>query len=81
MLRYVRNEYSDTAWQAYGFADSFNPATGWVAPGQISINTGITLLMAENARTGFVWNTFMKNPEVQFAMESVGFTSPSVASK
>ena len=81
VLRHIRDQYSNAAWQPYGFADSFNPATGWVAPGQIAINTGITLLMAENARTGFVWNTFMKNPEIKFAMESVGFTSPSVALK
>src|SRR5882724_4457231 len=81
LLRHVRDQYSDTVWQPYGFADSFNPTTGWVASSQISINTGITLLMAENARTGFVWNTFMKNPEVQFAMKSVGFTTPNVASK
>ena len=31
------------------------------------------MLMAENARTGFVWNTFMKNPEAQRGMERAGF--------
>jgi len=29
--------------------------------------------MAENARTGFVWETFMKNPEAQRGMERAGF--------
>ena len=29
----------------------------------IGIDVGITLLMAENTRSGFVWRTFMKNPE------------------
>ncbi len=29
--------------------------------------------MAENYRTGLVWNTFMKNPEAQSAMQKVGF--------
>jgi hypothetical protein len=29
--------------------------------------------MAENYRTGLVWQTFMKNPEVQAAMQKVGF--------
>ncbi len=29
--------------------------------------------MAENQRSGFVWNTFMKNPEAQAAMTAVGF--------
>jgi hypothetical protein len=31
--------------------------------------------MAENQRTGFVWNTFMKNPEAKSAMQKVGFQS------
>ena len=39
------------------------------------IDTGITMVMAENARTGFVWDTFMRNPEAQRAMERAGFHS------
>jgi hypothetical protein len=34
---------------------------------------GITMVMAENQRTGFVWDTFMKNPEASAAMTAVGF--------
>ena len=41
----------------------------------IAIDTGITLLMAENLRTGFVWNTFMKNPEAQRGLQRAGFTN------
>ena len=41
----------------------------------IGIDTGITMVMAENARTGFVWETFMKNPEAQRGMEKAGFMS------
>jgi hypothetical protein len=32
------------------------------------------MLMAENQRTGFVWNTFMANPEAQSALAAVGLT-------
>jgi hypothetical protein len=39
----------------------------------IGIDSGITLLMAENARTGFVWDTFMKSQEAQRGMERAGF--------
>jgi hypothetical protein len=28
--------------------------------------------MVENARTGFVWETFMKNPEARRGMERAG---------
>jgi len=31
--------------------------------------------MAENLRTGFVWDTFMKNPEARRGMERAGFES------
>jgi len=39
----------------------------------VAIDTGITLLMAENARTGFVWDTFMKNAEAMRGMQRAGF--------
>jgi hypothetical protein len=39
----------------------------------IGIDTGITMLMAENLRTGFVWNTFMKTAEATRGMERAGF--------
>jgi hypothetical protein len=41
----------------------------------IGIDVGISVLMAENQRTQFVWNTFMKNLEVQSAMQQAGFHS------
>ena len=35
------------------------------------------MLMAENARTAFVWETFMKNPEAQRGMAVAGFQTLS----
>jgi hypothetical protein len=35
------------------------------------------VVMAENARTGFVWNTFMKAPEAQRGMRRAGFKAYS----
>lgn len=60
-------------WTRYGFADAFHPHTGWVNPDVIGIDVGITLLMAENYRSGFVWHYFMRNPEIQRAMALAGF--------
>ena len=57
----------------YGFVGAFNPLTGWYDPDVVGIQTGITMLMAENQRGSFVWDTFMKNPETQSAMTAVGF--------
>ena len=78
VLHTARERYGKRVWSRYGFADAFNPATGWVARDHIAINTGITLMMAENVRTGFFWETFMKNPEITTAMQRVGFRSMAV---
>jgi hypothetical protein len=47
--------------------------TEWYDSDVVGIDTGITMLMAENARSGFVWDTFMKNPEAKRGMENAGF--------
>jgi len=39
----------------------------------IGIDKGITLLMIENYRSGFVWENFMKNEYVKIGLEKVGF--------
>ncbi len=38
----------------------------------LGIDLGITMLMAENQRTGFVWKTFMKNKKAQLGMVKAG---------
>jgi hypothetical protein len=70
VMRNIRSKYP-AAWQRYGFVDAFNPLTGWYDPDVIAIDVGITMLMAENQRSGFVWNTFMTNPEAQSAFAAV----------
>lgn len=73
VLRNLRGVYANRAWTRYSYIDAFNPLTGWVDADVLGIDLGITMLMAENYRTGLVWQTFMKNPEVQTAMQKVGF--------
>jgi hypothetical protein len=71
-LQAMKKQYGDKIYGRYGFADAFNPNTGWVSPEVIGIDVGITILSAENLRTGFVWKWFMKNPEMQHAMDLAG---------
>src|SRR5271156_3127334 len=71
VLKTIRTRYSG-AWSKYGFVNAFNPLTNWYDSDAIGIDTGITMLMAENLRTGFVWNTFMKTPEAQRGMRRAG---------
>ncbi len=65
VLRTIKDRYGAQAWSRYGFVNAFNPLTKWYDDYVLGIDTGITLLMAENVRTGFVWNTFMKNAEAR----------------
>ena len=73
VLRNIRGPYGPKAWGKYSFVDAFNPLTGWYDTDVLGIDLGITMLMAENHRTGLIWETFMKNPEAQSAMQKVGF--------
>jgi hypothetical protein len=79
VLRNIRTRYPQ-AWSRYGFVDAFNPQKNWFDTDAVGIDTGITMLMAENARTAFVWDTFMKNPEAQRGLANAGFKpyQPSV---
>jgi len=72
VLRTIRERYG-RAWGRYGFVDAFNPLTNWYNPDVLGIDLGITMLMAENERTGFVWKTFMRNKEAQRGMDRAGF--------
>ncbi len=72
VLRNIRGSYPN-AWRKYGFVDAFNPLANWYDADVIGIDTGISMLMAENARTGLVWQIFMQNPEAQNAMALAGF--------
>jgi hypothetical protein len=73
VLRTIRGVYGDKAWTQYSFVDAFNPLDGWYDADVLGIDLGITMLMAENHRTGMVWEVFMKNPEMQVAMKKAGF--------
>ena len=72
VLRWIRGHYGQ-AWQRYGYVDAFNPLSGWYDGDVLGIDLGIAALMAENQRSGFVWQTFMSNPEVVAAMSLAGF--------
>ena len=67
-LKEMKEKYGEKIYGRYGFADAFNPNTGWVGADAIGIDVGITLLGIENFRTGNVWKWFMKNTEMKNAL-------------
>jgi hypothetical protein len=74
VVRELRRRFGDRIYGRYGFADAFDPADGWVNSDVIGIDLGISLLSAENLRSGHVWGWFMQNPEVPAAMERARLT-------
>jgi hypothetical protein len=73
VLKFIKNRYHGSAWSRYGFVNALNPLRNWFDTDVIGIDTGITMLMAENLRSGFVWSTFMKNWEAQRGLQRAGF--------
>jgi hypothetical protein len=73
VLKTIRSKYEQRAWQRYGFIDAFNPLTNWYSQDVLGIDSGIMMLMAENARTGFIWEQFMKNDIAKNVFMRAGF--------
>ncbi len=70
-LKEMKSRYGKDIYGKYGFADAFNPHTGWVNPDVLGIDLGIRLIGAENLRSGNEWFWFMQNDEVRRAMQQV----------
>ena len=72
VLTSLKRKYPKS-WGRYGYVDAFNARDPWYDTDVVGIDVGIGVLMAENLRTGLIWETFMRNPEVNRAMELCGF--------
>jgi len=77
-LREMQRRFGDRIYGRYGFADAFHPTSGWVNPDVIGIDVGITLLSAENLRTGHVWRWFMANDPIIRGLQRAGLTRTGV---
>ena len=70
-LKEMRAKFGDKIYKRYGFVDAFHPTNDWADKDVIGIDVGITLLSAENLRTGNVWKWFMKNRQIRSAMARI----------
>ncbi|QDK77669.1 Tat pathway signal protein [Spirosoma sp. KCTC 42546] len=86
-LKAMKTKYGSKLYGQYGFRDAFNPtyrypsayangstAKGWFDIDYLGIDQGPILLMAENARTNFVWNLMKRNPHIRKGLQRAGFT-------
>lgn len=79
VLRDMRSKWGKYAWGRYGFVDAFHPGANWYDPDVLGIDQGVSVLMAENLRSGLLWDTFMHNPETGRAMQRAGFHGRGVS--
>jgi hypothetical protein len=83
----MKASYGSKLYGKYGFRDAFNPTyrypsafangstkNGWFDIDYLGIDQGPILLMAENARTNFVWNLMKRNPHIRRGLQRAGFT-------
>jgi hypothetical protein len=71
-LRAMKDKYGEKLYGRYGFTDAFHPVHDWFSPDVLGLDIGITLLAAENLRSGNLWKWFMRNPEIPKAMDTAG---------
>jgi hypothetical protein len=79
VLRAMKEKWGARAWGRYGFVDAFHPAANWYDPDVLGIDQGISVIMAENLRSGLIWEIFMRNPEALQAMNKAGFVPSRMA--
>lgn len=70
-LKEMREKYGDKVYGKYSFADAFNPHNGWVDTDVLGIDLGVSLLSAENLRSGKNWYWFMQNDAVRRAFKLI----------
>jgi len=74
VLETAYDKFGVRVWGRYGFNDAFHPHANWTSPDVIGIDLGIMLTMAENLRTGSVWEAVMSTPEAKRGMAAVGLS-------
>jgi hypothetical protein len=72
-LKYFYRERGKDLFGNFGPYDAFNDNLGWVQKAYIGIDQGPIVVMLENYRTGLLWNTVMKDADVQAGLDKLGF--------
>ena len=74
-LKHYYRDLGAKIWGIYGFHDSFNQTQNWFEEVYMALNQAPIAVMIENHRTGLVWKHFMANPEIQPALNAIGFVA------
>jgi hypothetical protein len=72
-LKHFYRDLGGKLWGNYGFRDGYNESENWFEDVNMALNQAPIVVMIENHRSGLVWKTFMSNPEIQPALDAIGF--------
>lgn len=72
-LKHFYRDLGSKVWGIYGFHDGFNQTEDWFEEVYMALNQAPITVMIENHRTGLLWKHFMANPEIQPALDAIGF--------
>ncbi|MCF8246674.1 MAG: T9SS type A sorting domain-containing protein [Saprospiraceae bacterium] len=78
-LKYFYREQGEKLWGQMGFFDAFNLDQNWFASSTLAIDQGPIICMIENYRSRLLWDLFMSNPEIQPALDAIGFVPDASA--
>lgn len=73
VLKHFYRDLGAKVWTIYGFVDGFNPSQNWYEEVWMGLNQAQITAGIENHRTGLLWKYFMSNPEIQPALDAIGF--------
>jgi len=73
VLKHLYRDLGDKTWGIYGFYDGFNASTNWYEEVWMGLNQAQIVAGIENHRSGLLWKNFMANPEIQPALNAIGF--------
>lgn len=76
-LKHFYRDHGQRLWGPMGFYDAFNLTEDWFASSYLAIDQGPIITMIENYRTQLLWDNFMANPEIQQALDVIGFAPDS----
>jgi len=64
---------ADSLIGKYGPYDAYSVTHKWHTPRYLAIDQGPIPVMIENYRTGFLWDLFMRNEDIQDGLKKLGF--------
>ncbi len=78
-LKYFYRTQGEKLWGPMGFFDAFNLDQNWYASSTLAIDQGPIICMIENYRSRLLWDLFMSSPEIQPALDAIGFVPDASA--